>query len=180
MPLRAWRRETGASRRCFGQGAVGNRTSALYPLRAAKDDKGGQLRSQGGFTLLEAIVSLAIMGLGLVAVLEAYTASMRLSLQDEYLTTATFLASSKMEEVLKERYFTAGTDKGNFGEDFEDFTWTVEIADSEIEGLEVITVTVHWTVANREDELTLTTARPFSRPEEETGASASGQRGGGA
>ena len=63
-----------------------------------------------GFTLLEVIVSLAVLSIGLVAVLEAYSAAARVSLQDEFLTTGTFLAAGKMEEVLKEPYITAGSD----------------------------------------------------------------------
>ena len=125
-----------------------------------------------GFTLLEAIVSVAIMSIGLVAVIEAYGAAMRLSLQDEYLSTATLLASGKMEEVLKETYITAGSDHGDFGDEFEAFTWTVDIADSDIEGLETITVTVNWSVARLDDELTLTSAAPLNEPEEETGGTA--------
>lgn len=124
-------------------------------------------RGRAGFTLLEVIVSLAVMGVGIVAVLEAYSAAMRLSLQDEFLTTATFLAAGKMEEVMKETYITPGTDEGEFGDEFPDFQWTVEIADSEIEGLELVTVAVAWEVAGRNDQLVLTTALPYNEPTEE-------------
>ncbi len=128
-----------------------------------------RIHRRGGFTLLEVVVSLAIMGVGLVAVIEAYGAAMRLSLQDEYLTTATFLARGKMEEVIKEPYITAGQDDGDFGADFEEFTWAVEIADSDIEGLEIVTVTVYWMVAARDDYLVLTTALPENDPMAEGG-----------
>lgn len=127
-----------------------------------------------GFTLLEVIVSLAVMGVGLVAVLEAFSAGLRLSLQDEFLTTATFLAAGKMEEVMKETYITPGTDEGDFGDEFPDFTWTVEIADSRIEELELVTVVVYWDVANRSDQLMLTTALPYNEPTEEGGAGGGG------
>lgn len=134
--------------------------------------------ARAGFTLLEAIVAVAIMGIGLVAVMEAYSASMRLSLQDEYLTTATFLASGKMDEVLKEPYVTPGADEGDFGDEFADFTWTVDTADSQIEGLETITVTVKWNVAGRDDELVLTSAAPRKEPQE-GGSTPSGTTPGG-
>jgi len=127
-----------------------------------------------GFTLLEVIVSLAIMGVGLVAVLEAFSAGLRLSLQDEFLTTATFLAAGKMEEVMKETYITPGTDEGDFGDEFPDFTWTVEITDSQIEELELVTVVVYWEVANRADQLMLTTALPYNEPTEDGGAGGGG------
>ena len=127
-----------------------------------------------GFTLLEVIVSLAVMGVGLVAVLEAFSAGLRLSLQDEFLTTATFLAAGKMEEVMKETYITPGTDEGDFGDEFPDFTWTVEITDSRIEELELVTVVVYSDVANRSDQLMLTTALPYNEPTEEGGAGGGG------
>jgi len=131
-----------------------------------------------GFTLLEAIVSVAIMAIGLVAVIEAYGAAMRLSLQDEYLSTGTFLARGKMEEVLKETAIAPGEDDGDFGEEFPDYSWTVEIADSEIEGLEIVTVTVTWNVAGVEDELVLTSAAPYGEPEAQaTGVTTGGGAG---
>jgi len=136
--------------------------------------------SRRAFTLIEALVSVAIMSIGLVAVMEAYGAAMRLSLQDEHLTTATFLASGKMEEVLKETYITAGEDSGDFGEEFEGFAWTVEIADSEIEGLEIVTVTVTWSVGAVDDELVLTSAAQRREPEEATGGAAAGMGAGAA
>jgi hypothetical protein len=117
---------------------------------------------------LEVIVSLAVMAVGLVAVLEAFGAASRLSLQDEYLTTGTFLASSKMQEIEKETVILPMSDQGNFGEEFPDFAWSVEIADGPITGLEIVTVTVFWEAAGRPDELTLTSALPRREPESET------------
>jgi hypothetical protein len=102
---------------------------------------------------------------------------MRLSLQDEYLTTATFLASGKMEEVLKESSIVPGSDQGDYGDEFEGYTWAVEIADSEIQGLETVTVTVRWNAAGLDDELVLTSAAPYKEPEE--GGAAGGAAGGG-
>lgn len=123
-----------------------------------------------GFTLLEVIVSMAVLAIGLVAVLEAYGAASRVSLQDEFLTTATFLAAGKMEEVLKEPYITTGSDEGDFGEEFPDFTWTADITDSEMEGLAVVTVTVEWEGPRGHDHLPLTSAVVSRQPEEtETG-----------
>ena len=108
------------------------------------------------------------MAIGLVAVIEAYGAAMRLSLQDEYLTTATFLARGKMEEVLKETAITPGEDDGDFGEEFPDFAWAVKIVDSEIEGLEIVTLKVNWNVAGIDDEIVLTSAAPYGEPEAES------------
>lgn len=137
------------------------------------------LAARGGFTLLEVIVSLAVLSIGLVAVLEAYSAASRVSLQDEFLTTATFLASGKMEEVLKEPYITSGSDEGDFGEEFADFTWTVEATDSEIEGLVLVTVTVEWEGPTGQDYLELISAAVSRQPPEEGSEGGMPQTGGG-
>jgi hypothetical protein len=80
--------------------------------------------------------------------------------QDEYLTTATHLAAAKMEEVEKETAITPGSDQGDFGEQFSDFTWTVRIEDSPIQGLEIVIVTVKWDTGQGEDHVELTSALP--------------------
>jgi prepilin-type N-terminal cleavage/methylation domain-containing protein len=135
---------------------------------------------RSGFTFLEVVVSLAVMSVGIVAVLEAFSAASRLSLQDEYITTATHLAISKMEEVEKETAITAGAQEGDFGDDFPDFRWTLDIEDSPISGLETVTVTVKWEAAGRDDELTLTSALPAQTSEETGGAGTAAAGGGGA
>jgi prepilin-type N-terminal cleavage/methylation domain-containing protein len=137
-----------------------------------------RLQTRRGFTLLEVIVSMAILSIGLVAVLEAYSAAARVSLQDEFITTATFLAAGKMEEVLKEPYITTGSDEGDFGEEFADFTWTVDITDSEIEGLVIVTVRVDWEGPTGEDYLELTSAAVSQEPTETQTGGGMAQTGG--
>lgn len=127
------------------------------------------LPARRGFTLLEVIVSLAVLSIGLVAVLEAYSAAARVSLQDEFLTTATFLAAGKMEEVLKEPYISTASDEGDFGEEFPEYTWSVETTESDMEGLLVLKVTVEWEGPTGPDHLELTSA-VVSRQPTETGA----------
>ncbi len=136
------------------------------------------LPARRGFTLLEVIVSLAVLSIGLVAVLEAYGAAARVSLQDEFITTATFLAAGKMEEVLKEPYIAAASDEGDFGEEFPDFTWTVDAADSEIEGLLTVTVRVEWEGPTGEDYLELTSAAISRQPPENGAGGGMPQAGG--
>jgi len=122
-------------------------------------------------------VSLAVMSIGLVAVLEAFAAASRLSLQDESITIATHLAQAKMEEVEKEPTITAGSQQGGFGEEFPDFNWTVEIADSPVQGLETVTVTVRWeTTSGQEDYVILISALP--QREAQTGGGAAASAGG--
>jgi prepilin-type N-terminal cleavage/methylation domain-containing protein len=131
---------------------------------------------RSGFTLLEVVVSLAIMAVGLVAVLEAFSAASRLSLQDEYITTATRLAQSKMEEVEKEPTITTGSQEGGFGDEFPDYSWSVEIQDSPVDGLETVTVTVSWEGrGGQKDYLTLIGALPAREASGSTTGSTGGQ-----
>lgn len=53
-----------------------------------------------GFTLMEVLVALVIMGIGLTAVLVAYSGSMRLMQESQVNHAATVLARSKLDEYL--------------------------------------------------------------------------------
>ncbi|MFC4161821.1 type IV pilus modification PilV family protein [Chitinimonas lacunae] len=57
-------------------------------------------RSAQGFTLMEVLVALVIMGIGLTAILVAYSGSMRLMQESQVNHAAAVLARSKLDEYL--------------------------------------------------------------------------------
>jgi type II secretion system protein I len=110
-----------------------------------------------GFTLLEVIVSLVVLTTGLVMVMEAFTVGLRASAAADRRTMAALLLQDKMEELKKEPLLTAGSDEGDFGEDFADYNWRVDISETETPGLVHVEVTVMWEGRRGEDELGLIT-----------------------
>lgn len=90
--------------------------------------------SQAGFTLVEAILSLVVLGIGLVAVVNLFAqAAERHTLPDEI--TAAGLAAAKMEEVIANKAlqgwasFTASPTTYTVvdGTDFPNYQWMVEV-----------------------------------------------------
>ena len=87
---------------------------------------GPDLRSakrEGGFTLLEVIVALAILGAGLMGLLELLSGSLRLSGTARDTNAASVYASQRMEEALLAPRPVEGVETGLFGERFR---WTME------------------------------------------------------
>jgi general secretion pathway protein I len=96
----------------------------------------------GGFTLLEVMIAMAILAIALVAVYQSQSQSISMAGSSHFLTTASLLAQSRMAEIdaAEPRNITTGS--GNFGDDFPDYQWQVEIVGTEIDFLKKIVLTV--------------------------------------
>ncbi|MEK7826637.1 MAG: prepilin-type N-terminal cleavage/methylation domain-containing protein [Thermodesulfobacteriota bacterium] len=96
----------------------------------------------GGFTLLEVMIAMAILAITLVAVYQSQSQSLSMAGGSRFLTTASLLAQSRMVQIdaADPREVAAGS--GDFGEDFPDYRWQVEIGETEIEVLKRISLTV--------------------------------------
>jgi len=71
---------------------------------------------QGGFTLLEVVVALAIVGLGVVTLLEIFSTGLRLGAGSFARTEAISYGRQAMDEVLIRREVKDGGEEGSFGE----------------------------------------------------------------
>lgn len=88
-------------------------------------------RTMRGFVLLEVLVSLVILSLGATAVLQSLRQSLTASRQAEIVNQAVMLAENLLEEVqisppASDRY------QGDFGEDFEEFSYEMTIEDEDL------------------------------------------------
>jgi type II secretion system protein I len=94
-----------------------------------------------GFTLLEVLISLAIVGLTLTVLIHSQLLSIRQATKAKYHTTAIFLAN----EILSDTFMQENQLMRIEGKDFEDypeFSWEREVEDSDVEGLKEIKITV--------------------------------------
>jgi general secretion pathway protein I len=82
------------------------------------------------------MIAMAILAISLVAVYQSQSQSISMAANSRFLTTASLLAQSRMAEIsaVDPRQVTSGN--GNFGEDFPDYLWQVEIGD--VEGLALL------------------------------------------
>jgi general secretion pathway protein I len=89
--------------------------------------------SQGGFTLLEVMVSMAILAISMSAIVGVNVGAMAMASKTKGITVAAMLARSKMidvEERIREKGFPDFDEKedGDFDDDnFPNFKWSYEI-----------------------------------------------------
>lgn len=107
----------------------------------------GRIAKKNGFTLMEIIVAMTLMGLSLVAVLELFSLGLSSGRRSQRATVAVSLARNLMEEVLSRDELADGTEEGRFEE--EEMDYAIDVGPGEFQGLHEVLVTVSWTERGR-------------------------------
>ena len=77
-----------------------------------------------GFTLLEVLVAMAILGIGLVIIIELFSGGLRLGRTSEDYTRAVGYARMKLEEISLAQSLEEGIEEGEFDREYR---WQVEV-----------------------------------------------------
>ena len=85
------------------------------------------VRSRSGFTLLEVMVSVTIIGIALVTLIGAQSQSISIATLSRFETTASLLARQKMAELVLGGFEDLQPGEGDFTQSFSDYHWQVEI-----------------------------------------------------
>jgi general secretion pathway protein I len=75
-----------------------------------------RLGSGGGFTLLEVVVAMAIVGLGVVTLLEIFSSGLQLGARSRDRTEAVAYGRQVMDQFLARRTLAEGTEQGKIGD----------------------------------------------------------------
>lgn len=86
-------------------------------------------KPQAGFTLLEIMVSVTIIGIALVTLIGSQSQSVSIATISRFDTTASLLAQQKMTELFLGGFDNLSPGNGDFGEDFPEYQWEVEVSD---------------------------------------------------
>ena len=70
----------------------------------------GSRVDKNGFTLIEVVIALAILGIGLTVIMELFSGGLRLGRVSEEYTKAMNYASLKMEEIATQKTIEEGED----------------------------------------------------------------------
>ena len=139
---------------------------AAEGIRCRESEAGHRsLFPECGFTLLEVLVAVSIVGIALVVLLRLHLLSLDATLAAQDLSTAVLLAQGKMSTFLAQSP-PAGEDEGRFdGPDLERFSWTTLVTRYDLgpedrdgpAGVRRVRVSVHWREGNRNRSYSLET-----------------------
>ena len=96
------------------------------------------IRSKHGFTLLEVLIALAVIGALLVTLIHTLNYHLSLVLRQETVTVATLLAKNKMADLAK----SPGENKGFFDSPYDRYSFETFVKDSPYTGIAEIGVVV--------------------------------------
>ena len=99
------------------------------------------LMRSNGFTLLEVLISLAIVSITLVVLIHSQLLSIREGTHSGYYTTAIFLGNEILTDTLMQENLTIGREDDDFS-DYPNFSWAREIEDTEIDGLKKVKIII--------------------------------------
>jgi type IV pilus modification protein PilV len=85
-----------------------------------------RLRADKGFTLLEVMVALAVLAVGIAAVLELFGGSLRLTAKSSKRTQAVVYAQNVMDRLLAQSTLEDGGDGGEFPGGF---SWRAQVSE---------------------------------------------------
>jgi len=95
-----------------------------------------------GFSLVEVMCAILILGIALVGLTQGITTALTSSKESELQTTAALLAAGQIETLRAEGSLTEGTLEGEGGEGLSLYRWKQSITSTSIEGLFEVSVAV--------------------------------------
>jgi prepilin-type N-terminal cleavage/methylation domain-containing protein len=99
-------------------------------------------RSNSGFSLLEVLCAILILGVALAGLTQAVTTALASNKESELQTTAALFAAGMIESLRAEGFLTDGVTDGDCGEGLSLYRWKQSITGAGMDGLHDVTVTV--------------------------------------
>src|SRR5262245_25588128 len=99
-------------------------------------------RHNAGFSLIEIMCAIIILGVALVGLTQATTTALSSNKDSELQTTAALLAAGKIETLRAEGYVSDGVTEGEGGEGLSLYRWKRSVTSTDIDGLHQVSVVV--------------------------------------
>jgi len=99
-------------------------------------------RSNAGFSLIEIMVAILILGVALAGLTRGITTALASNKDSELQTVAALAAAAQIETIRADSTWRDGVTDGKCGDDLPDYRWTQTIKPADVEGLHEVTVTV--------------------------------------
>lgn len=101
------------------------------------------MRRTHGFSLVETLLAILILGTGLAGLTHGITAALRASKESELQTKAGLFAAGQIETIRAESFILEGETDGDCGPGLANYGWRQTITPGSIEGLYDVEVIVH-------------------------------------
>jgi prepilin-type N-terminal cleavage/methylation domain-containing protein len=133
-------------------------TKTLTPSLSRRTGRGGK----SGFTLIEVLVTLLLIGIVMPAIMHAITISSAAAGAARHRNEAVELAKSQLATIIAGTQWQSTTNlSGDFSPDWPDYQWRATVTpwnlDTSGMGIQQIDLTVSWTDRGHPQSLTLTT-----------------------
>src|SRR5881628_3418859 len=95
-----------------------------------------------GFSLVEVMCAILILGIALVGLTQGITTALSLSKESELQTTAALIAAGKIELLRADGYVVDGMTEGESGEGLSLYRWKRSVTSTSVDGLHEVSVVV--------------------------------------
>ena len=95
-----------------------------------------------GFSLVEIMCAIIILGIALVGLTQGTTTALSSSKESELQTTAALIAAGKIETLRAEGYVSDGITEGEGGEGLSLYRWKRSVTSTSVDGLHEVSVVV--------------------------------------
>ena len=100
------------------------------------------MKARAGFSLIEVMCAILILGIGLAGLTQGITAALRTSKESEVQTSAALIAAGQIEKLRAEGYLVDGDTDGDCEGGLSLYRWRQSVSITDIEGLHEVAVVV--------------------------------------
>jgi type IV pilus modification protein PilV len=100
------------------------------------------MRSAAGFSLVEVLCAILILGVGLIGLTQGVTAALRSNKECELQSAAALLAAAQLETLRAEGFLANGVTEGAGGEGLSLYQWKQTVTDAGLNGLHEVLVEI--------------------------------------
>lgn len=115
------------------------------------------IRDRSGFTLIEIMISLAVLAIALTVLLGLRNRDIALSAYTGHITEATLLARQKVAEISFAGFPDIGAREGDFGEEHPGYKWKQEVKATPYDVVRELSVEILWREGGRDETVRFTT-----------------------
>jgi len=142
-------------------------------------------RRRRGFSLVEVLATLLLVGVVLPAIMQGLTLATRVATTAKRRSEAAALAERQLSEIIALGQWQQSHQAGDFGPDWADYRWDATAQDwaegaggAGAAGVREVEVRVTWMQSGREDFVSVSTLAYEQQESSDTGASSSGSSSG--